>query len=438
VGAVARSEVMLPYGKAALRLSLDADRADWHVYVPRFAPALADPDEAFTDACRAPLGTAPLAQVTAGARRVVIVTSDGTRPVPNRWLIPRLLRYLAVSPEHVTILIGNGTHRPHPPHEIRELFGAELAARFTIRNHDAFSPAEHIELGRTPEGVPIRLNRHYVEADRRIILGYIEPHFFAGFSGGAKAVVPGLAAAETIFHVHRAALISQPKSTWGTLHENPIRREIAAMVEKCPPDFCVNVTLNDRQEITGFFAGDYRGAHAAGCDYVRSESMTPVPRRYPVVITTNNCFPLNQNLYQTVKGISAAAQIIEPGGAIFVLSACSDGIPAHGRFAEIMRRGASPAEVLDWIHNRPETVQDQWQAQILAEILQRCPVYLHSELPPEAVEACKLIPFSEFPQAIFSYLADKGKRPPVAVLPHGPVTIPYLSDPVGNPPMRRS
>ena len=297
-------QIDIPYGRGAVSVQTDPKLAHWDVIRPSFEPALEDPKQLFHKAVRDPIGTKPLREIVKSSDRVVIATSDGTRPVPNKQLIPWLLEELSVSPDQVTVLIGTGTHRPNTKREIVEMFGKEMVRRVRIVNHDAFSETQNEQVGKTADGTTVFLNKEYLNADIRIALGFIEPHFFAGFSGGPKAVAPGVASIETIFRLHRAELIADPNSTYGVLHENPLHREIRECVALCPPDFLLNVTLNAEKKISGYYAGDLSLAHAKGCADVKASAMVPVETPFPLVVTSNSGFPLDQNLYQTVKGIS--------------------------------------------------------------------------------------------------------------------------------------
>lgn len=418
--------VEIAYGKGRLSLRMDPVLADWQVYRPRSVAALPDPRAAFMNACLNPIASDPLAACISPGDRVVIVTSDGTRPVPNRLLIPWLLEALPVPAENVTVLLGTGTHRPNTAEEIRGMFG-DVSMLVDIVNHDAYDAAANAPVGTTSSGIPITVDRRYLEADKRIVIGFIEPHFFAGFSGGAKGVFPGVAGIETIPRLHSYRLIADPMSTWGEMDRNPIQREIAEMTARCPPDFLVNVTLNEGKEISGVFAGHYREAHRAGCAQAKAASMVPVPERFPVVVTSNSGFPLDQNLYQTVKGMSAAARIVADGGTIITASECRDGIPDHGSFGELLRGGDSPRAIIEWIRNLESPRLDQWQAQILAGIQLRAAVALHSQLEAELVESLSLRPIARLQVELEDLLRKIGRRPAVAVLPDGPLTIPYLA-----------
>ena len=418
--------IEIAYGKGSVAIDADPALAEWTVIRPTFEAALPEPESRFQDACRSPIGCSSLREIASGGNRVVIVTSDGTRPVPNRQLIPWIVEELKVPVQNVTVLLGNGTHRANTPDEIEEMFGRGLASRIEIRNHDAYDEDRNVCVGKGAGGSEIWVDRAYVEADVRIVVGFIEPHFFAGFSGGPKGIVPGIAGIDTILRLHRADLIGDPMSTWGVMEGNPIQREVAEAVALCPPDFMVNVTLNSAKAITGFYVGHYREAHAAGCAAAKASSMVPLPEPFPLVLTSNSGYPLDQNLYQTVKGMSAAARIVEQGGTILVASECIDGIPDHGNFAEIMRTGDSPDDVLAYVYGLERPILDQWQAQVLARILQKADVAVYSRLAEAEVRACKLTAVPDLATSVRERIDSIGKGARVAVLPDGPLTIPFV------------
>jgi nickel-dependent lactate racemase len=422
-----RNVIQIAYGRGSVPLQADPQQADWYVIRPKFSAALPDVENRFRAACRKPVGCRPLNQVISPRDRVVIVTSDGTRAVPNRLLIPWLLDELSVSADQVTVLLGNGSHRANTPAEIEAMFGGDVARSVRILNHDAFDPAQNVFVGTTASGGKASLDRVYVKADKRIVVGFIEPHFFAGFSGGAKGIVPGVASIDTIMHVHSAALIGHPLSTWGTLEGNPIRHEIEEMVGHCPPDFMLNVTLNSDKQITDLFVGHYIQAHRPGCARSKEEAMVAVPQAFPLVISSNSGYPLDQNLYQTVKGMSAAARIVQPGGTILMASECSDGIPNHGNFAELMHMGATPQDILDYVYAQKKVVLDQWQAQIAADVMNKAEVAVYSSLPSQVLTECKLHAVDDLQATVEARIHAIGGRPSVAVLPDGPLTIPYLA-----------
>jgi len=420
--------VQLAFGRGSVPLRIRGNVADLEVIRPASEPPVPDAEAGFHLACRRPFASHSLRDVVHAGDRVLLVTSDGTRPVPNRELIRWLLAELPVPPGNVSVLLGNGTHRKNTRAEIEAMFGTTLPQEIEIVNHNAFDPDENECAGSSANGERVYLNKRYLEADKRILLGFIEPHFFAGFSGGAKGIVPGIAGVETIFQAHRAELIADPRSTWGRLADNPVRCAIADMVALCPPDFMINVTLNTEKEITGFYAGNYIEAHAAGCRSVKSTSMVSVPERFGIVVTSNSGFPLDQNLYQSVKGISAAGRIVKNGGIIILAAECGDGIPASSEFARLIQSDTSPRKVLSSILAREQVVCDQWQAQVLAGIMAEADIAVYSRINRKDIEACNLAAVDDLQSFFDSQVAERRGEAKVAVLPDGPLTIPYLAD----------
>ena len=419
--------IHIDYGRGAVPVRIDPARARWHIVQPRHVPPLDHPREHFRTACANPLASPPLAEIIAPTDRIVITTSDGTRPVPNRALLPWLLEILPVAAEHITLVVGAGTHRPNTAEELEHMLGPAVLRRIRVVNHDAYDPGMNVRVGETAAGLPVLLNRHYVEADKRIALGFIEPHFFAGFSGGPKAVAPGLASIDTILGLHSYGLVADPQSTWGVLDGNPLQQALRDAAACCPPDFLINVTLNTAKELTGIFCGQYLEAHRAGCLRATEDAMAPVTAPCPLVITSNSGFPLDQNLYQSVKGMSDAALIIEDGGTLFISSECSDGVPSHGNFGRVLSENPGAKAIDAWLRSLETPVLDQWQIQLLMGILQRCTVRLYSELEPNVVASCSLLPCGDFQRAIYDHVRGLGRNTPVAVLPQGPLTIPYLA-----------
>jgi nickel-dependent lactate racemase len=307
------------------------------------------------------------------------------------------------------------------------MLGPDVVASYRVVNHSAHDPATLARAGTTADGRPDYFNRDYVEADRRIVLGFIEPHFMAGFSGGYKGIFPALADIDSILHYHRAQVIGDPRSTWGLLEGNPTQDQIRANGSLLPVDFCINVTQNRARQITRYFCGAVGAAHDAGCRFARETAMVATLRPFPVVVTTNSGYPLDQNLYQAVKGMSAAAQIVEQDGLILAAARCNDGFPAHGNFRKLLFEHDSPRAILDTILTPGFSMYDQWEAQLLAMIRLRSQVGLYSEIPPDQVERAHLEPVGDIGARIRDELERRGAGTPIAVLPEGPMTIPYLA-----------
>lgn len=431
-------QVHLQYGRDGLTVEIPSENAT--IIRPRFVEGLPDEQARFQDAVRRPINASPLAETIAAHETVAVVIADGTRALPSARLLPWIFAELAHVPaENFTVLLGTGTHRPNTPQEIQGIVGMEVCRRVRVINHNAYDeatmavvrPARKVQVD-APHGAerkpPLLLNRHYVDADRRILVGFIEPHFMAGFSGGYKAVFPGVADLASIMHYHRAQVIGHPRSTWGILEENPTQTQIREMGAALPVDFLVNVTLNHKGQISRFFCGEVIAAHEKGCHYVKDVAMVAVPQQFPLVVTTNSGFPLDQNLYQTVKGMCAAAQILVEDGEMLMASQCQDGFPAHGNFTKLLYEHDSPQSILDTVFSPGFHMLDQWQAQKFAEVAQRAQVALYSTLDPEAVARAGLRPVADLHQHIRKAVQRLGADVPIAVLPEGPMTIPYVSN----------
>jgi nickel-dependent lactate racemase len=251
----------------------------------------------------------------------------------------------------------------------------------------------------------------------------------AGFSGGYKGIFPAVADIAAIMRYHDAKTIGDPRSTWGLLDGNPTQTIIRHNGALLPLDFCLNVTLNRDRQITRYFCGDPRLAHDAGCAFSKETAMVACENPFAVVVTTNSGYPLDQNLYQAVKGMSAAAQVVAEGGYIAAASRCNDGFPAHGNFKKLLFEHDSPRAMLDTILTPGFSMYDQWEAQLLGNICLKARVGLFSELPPDDVRRAHLEPLADLTEGVARELARVGKDAPVAVLPEGPMTIPYLASP---------
>ncbi len=418
-------ETRLQYG--TVELPVEIPSSDVIVLRTKHEEGLPDEAAAFREAVRDPIGSAPLKEVVGATDRVAVVIPDITRPLPSDRLLPWLFEELShVPPENFTIVNGTGSHRPNTEEELAAMVGREVASSYRIVNHDAHDPNTLAFAGTSPEGRDVYMNREYVEADRRIVLGFIEPHFMAGFSGGYKGVFPAVADIDSIMHYHRASVIGHARSTWGVLEENPTQDQIRANGSLLPVDFLVNVTINRQREITGFFCGEVLAAHERGCEANKRAVMVACEREFPIVVTTNGGYPLDQNLYQAVKGMSAAYQVVSEGGLIISASRCNDGFPDHGNFRKMLLEHSSPEEMLETIYSPGFSVFDQWQVQLFALILQRARVALYSEIPAGDVRRVHLEPVDDITARISEELQNIGSDAPVAVLPEGPMTVPYL------------
>jgi len=416
--------VRLAYGRTGMEVELPAG-AD--VLEPRRLEGLADEAGSIRRALRDPVGSAPLrSQVPRGAT-VGISVCDVTRPFPARRVLPVLLDELGAA--DVTVFIATGTHRVCTAAELEQMLGREVLRAVRVVQHDAFDRDRHAALGVVPgSDVPALVEREFLEQDVRLTTGFIEPHFFAGFSGGSKMVAPGLAHLDTVLEMHSAARIGHPRATWGVTAGNPVHDAVRGIAARAGVAFNLDVTLNADHRVTSVFAGDLLASHAAGCAFATDTAMVPVSAPYDVVVSTNSGYPLDQNLYQTVKGMSAAAQIVRPGGAIVMVSECSDGVPAHGRYGELLRESAGPAEFLDRLGQPGSAWHDQWQVQVQAQIQRRARVLVRTGgLTPDQVRAAWLEPVEDVSACVAELLGSAGRGARLAVLPQGPQTIPYIA-----------
>jgi nickel-dependent lactate racemase len=417
--------INLQYGREGL--AIDLPHPNVTIIEPAFVPGLPDESAAFHEAVRHPIEAPPLQTAIRTNDHVAVVIPDLTRPLPSERLLTWLFRELEHVPaKNFTIITGTGSHRANTPEELASMVGADILARYAIVNHNAFDQDTLQLAGRWPDGQALLMNAAYASADRRLLLGFIEPHFMAGFSGGYKAAFPGVADIDSIVRYHAPAVIKDPGTTWGRLEGNPTQELIQEMGSKIPVDFLINVTLNRLRQITGFFCGDVRAAHTRGAEFSKVTAMAPVRYPFPVVVTTNSGYPLDQNLYQSVKGMSAAALITIKGGLIVEAARCNDGFPAHGNFRKLLFAYESPQELLNAVLTPGFSMFDQWEAQMLANIRSRCRVALFSDLSPEDVRRAHLEPITDVAARVSTELQRIGREMPIAVLPEGPMTIPYL------------
>jgi lactate racemase len=419
-------KVKLAYGRGFLPVELPDDRTT--VIEPADAPGLPDERAAVLDALENPTGAPPLTQWIRPKDRVCVVFTDVTRATPNDRLIPWLLHHLRGVPrDRVTLVNAVGTHRPNTPAELERLLTPEVTSNYRVVNHACDRPEDLVPFGVTRDGSPALINRLVAEADVRIVTGFIEPHFFAGFSGGPKGIMPGVAGAATVMSNHGHRNIAHPNARFGVLDGNPIWEEMRDIALRIGPSFLLNVALNPRRQITGVFAGHLLEAHRKGADFVRRSAMQTVSSPFDVVVTTNSGYPLDQNLYQAVKGISAGARILRPDGALILAAECREGVPSQSAYDRLLRRASCPEALLHLLATPGFSSPEQWQVQIQALIQRLAKVHVFSSLPDESVKAAHFVPCHDIGALVQSQLETMGPQARVAVLPQGPLTIPYLA-----------
>lgn len=424
-------KIEIPYGRTVLSADIPDERVGavlnnrLHDYEP---PAAAD--VLVEQALASPIGSPPLCELAKGKKNVVILASDHTRPVPSKAIMPAMLREIRrFNPQvKITILIATGCHRESTREELVHKFGQEICEQETIAIHDCLKDSM-VDYGVLPSGAPLSVNRIGAQADLLVAEGFIEPHFFAGFSGGRKSVLPGICAASTVYANHSSHMIDSPGAHSGCLQGNRIHEDMVEGARRVGLSFIVNVVCNGSKETVAAFAGDFEQAHLAGVSFLNGLCRMQVEEEAGIVITGNGGFPLDQNIYQAVKGISTADIICRRGGVIIMAAASVDG---HGgdEFYHTFTSGKNADEILQDILNVPqdETRPDQWQSQILARAMVRHPVILISTQPHELVQKMGIIPADDISQAIG--MADEllGRKEKIVVIPDGVGCIPALKE----------
>jgi len=425
----AAMKVHLAYGRHGLDVELP-DHA--HVLLPERLPALPDPAAAVRQALRQPIASPPLQQMVRPGQRVAVVFSDITRPIPNHVLLPPLLAELeetGIHRQEITLINALGMHRPNTSEELERMLGREIVEGYRIVQHSAHDPTHLTYLFTNGRGARVEVNSHYMAADVRILTGFVEPHVFAGYSGGGKAVLPGIAGAEIVMSNHSGPMLAHPRATWCTVEENPSFQEIREVALTTRPTMLLNVTLSEGKEIAAVFAGGLVAAHNAGIAFAERAYMRPVPHEYDIAIASNLGYPADINLYQSFKGLSVAAQAVRSGGIVIVAAECSDGL-GRSPFRQLLAIGKSLQEQLKIIEDPSFRHDDQWGVQVGAKVQAKVRSYLYSTLSAEDAALAHMIPCSDICGLVRS-LSEEHRRthsaePRILVLPYGQLTVPRV------------
>lgn len=377
--------------------------------------------ELVEDALKNPVGTPELSKLAEGKRQVVVVTSDHTRAVPSKLTLPILLSEIRRgNPQaEITILIATGLHRETTEEEQRRMFGDEIVDREKIAINNAFRPEDFEFVRILPSGAELWVNKIALHCDLLITEGFIEPHFFAGFSGGRKSILPGICNASTVNENHSYKAIASPYAAAGVLEGNPIHEDMVCAARSVNVQFILNVALNGEKKVIGAFAGDLEAAHEQGVDFVRSLAQCPKTKG-DIVITSNGGYPLDQNLYQSPKAVSTAAACCRKGGVIIMCASCCDGMGGT-QFEKLMLKG-SVEEIDGYLSRIPpkETISEQWCAQIYARILSCYHVILVTTyLPHDLIRKANMIPASSPDEALEIAFQLMGREAEVVVIPDG-------------------
>jgi nickel-dependent lactate racemase len=409
------------FGKTGLTVTLP-DGPRYCVVEGRSAAALDDAAAAIGTALDHPIGCQPLVELAAGKRTAAISVCDITRPAPNHQTLPPLLERLhaaGIPVDGTTVLIATGLHRCATGEEIQSILGPEIAARYRVVNHDARALGDHRRLGTTASGTPVYIDRRFLDAELHLSLGFIEPHWMLGFSGGRKLIAPGLAAQQTIQVLHSPRFMREPLAIEGSIEGNPLHAELLEIVRMARHDFLLDVALTQQRAICGVFAGSPEQAHAAGVDFVRSSSLTRVPQFVDAAIASAAGHPLDLTFYQSLKGIHAAHHIVRPGGRILLLCECAEGIGSP-EFAAMLRSYAGPQQFLNQIASAPVII-DQWQLEKIALAGLRNEMFIYTPgVLPEQLGALGERCYSNVNRAIAALLDGMPTSARVALIPEGP------------------
>lgn len=414
-------KIELPYGEETLEANIPSENLTC-VLEREKRKGVGNYRKEILKGLRDPIGTPPLRKIVESGDEVAIIVSDNTRPSPSDKLLPPLLEELkagGVEESDVKITIAYGLHSHLDKKGLVDLLGGDIVERYEIIHHD---PEDTIHLGQSSRGIPIEVNRNIVEADFRISTGVIEPHFFAGFSGGRKSIMPGVSSRKAIYGNHGYQMIDNPNSRPGVLEENPIYQDSVEHAKKANLDFILNAVLNKEKEVTNFVAGHPYKAYTKGVEYEKKMSVRETECKAEIVITTNSGAPLDLNLYQTVKGIYHASIAAKKDGVIIVASKCNEGIgPAS--FEKLHDRANSPDEVIEFIR-KEEPIGVQWENQILANVQKNQEIYLKSSLENEEVRRFMINPIEEIEEGLEEGFEKFGKDAKVITLAEGPMVIP--------------
>ncbi|MBI2804641.1 MAG: nickel-dependent lactate racemase [Planctomycetes bacterium] len=421
--------IKLDYG----RTGLDVELPDKNLVGPlhiRDAEPLANPGQAIADAIDNPIGTPPLAQLAKGKKSACILICDFTRPVPNKLILPPLLRILeeqGIDREEILILNATGLHRPNQGAELEEMVGSDIVKHYRIENHFGKRLSDHEYLGTTPNGVPAYIDKRYVHADLKITTGLIEPHLMAGYSGGRKVICPGIAALETVKIWHGPKFLEHPRADCGFVDGNPVHEENTRIAKMAGCDFIVNVCIDGQRRVTWVGAGHMEKAWHEGVRFVEGVVRVPVPEPMDIVVTSSAGYPLDATWYQAIKGLTGCLPIVKQGGTIVLAASLSEGIGSP-EFQHLIADNPDLPAFIQRILGNDYFVMDQWQLEEFVKVFKRCKVKVVTQgLDAETLRKCHVEAAPSVEQAVADCLKDYGPAAKIAVIPKGPYVLPYLA-----------
>ena len=416
------TEIELPYGDSFLKAKIPTKHLSY-VLNSKYIKGLENEREAITNSLRAPIGCPPLRDCLNKNDKVVVMVTDNTRPCPDDRLLPPILAELEakIPRENITIMVAVGLHPPLDKQELVKKLGRDIVENYDVINHDV---DQCVYIGTTSRGTPVDINTRVVEADFRLSTGFIEPHWFAGFSGGRKSIAPGVFSVRSAYKNHSYKMLDHPCSVSGIIQGNIVHEDLVEQAIMAKLNFIVNVILNKDREITHIVTGDPLKAHKIGCEIESDIATVKAPHKVDITITSNSGDPLDLDLYQTCKGMNTASKITRDGGSVIIASACGDG-KGPEEFVELHASVSSPKEVLQKIR-REEPIGVQWQNQILARDQLRNDFYLVSELEDSVVKDMMITPIRTIEQGLQKAFKIIGNDAEIAVIPEGPLVVPVL------------
>ncbi|TFG22622.1 MAG: nickel-dependent lactate racemase [Promethearchaeota archaeon] len=424
-------EINLDYGKKGLNF---IPSPNWNVEIiaPKIQEALSNPVESIENAIDNPIDSPTLGEIIHKKRRVekvCIVVSDATRPVPSKLILEALtnrLNSLGVADENILVLVATGLHRGSTKEEHKIILGPSLYKRLRIIDHNS-KDSESLKQC-TASKHTYFINKFYSESDLKIITGYVEPHFFFGFSGGRKSIIPGIAGEESIRKNHSAEMIHSEFSRFGVYHENLMHKQAIAVAKEVGVDFAVNVCINEKHQVIKVVTGNFERAHEELVRYQLKKVFHPISNLYDIVICGNGGYPLDLNLYQAVKSMALGEMAIKKGGTIISVNECIEGVGIdQDKFKELLFSNMTPKEIYDKIMNKKITAIDQWEIQVLVRILQKAKIYVISKLKKDELGNIGLKHASSINEAIENSLHEYGSQARILVLPNGPQVLPLFT-----------
>ncbi|MYK18150.1 nickel-dependent lactate racemase [Candidatus Poribacteria bacterium] len=423
-------KVEMRYGTGTLPMEIPEENVAGILEIAESVP-LSDENGAVREAIARPIASPPLAELAGGRESACIVISDITRPVPNKVILPPLLEVLEASGiprEKITILIATGIHRPNNAEELETMVGSDIMETYRIVNHFSQQTETQAYLGKTENGTPVYINKTYLESDLKVITGLIEPHLMAGYSGGRKAICPGIASVETMKVMHGPELMEHPKSAVGILDGNPFHKEATEIALMAGVDFNLNVAIDKQRSITGIFAGDMVKSHLVGAAFVEKQAKVTLPASADAVVVSSAGYPLDSTFYQAIKGLLTAVEVVKQGGSILLVAAGSEGIGSKP-FTDLIFKTDDLTAFVQGLYNPANFVIDQWQLEELAKVARKADIYFYTDGIPYHQRSKLFVHPLKTPQEGIEEILDRyGADAQIAVIPEGPYVLAQLED----------